>query len=600
MDWKTILLAFVLLAMPYAMADEGYGAGSDPFLSASLQDVNCKTTFMVSYISELSTMFNSSGLLNYSSKLTADTAQLQTLASSGDMAGYSAFLSSTYDVDIAQANTAIAAAQPWANATDEQKAAIAASYASLKADYNTCTASAVSSFANARIKSYVTKINKYRAERDRLAAMGLNTTGLDQILNDAQTEVMIPLQAALINASNHGGTPTSPPGNQTNVTTPGNDTNNTNNQTNTTLPGNDTNNTNNQTNTTLDNQTNTTTPEPISVISVTCALSNSSINSTLNISGMTLNIPYTIGNESNSISAVCNATGTSISCEVPNPPVGLNQNLSGLSATVGGVDFTCDVFANMVIPPTNTTNQTNTTTGNQTNTTNQTNSSNSTQTRSLVAQAIHQYCLFGGCKDGINFHLDAKFETEKLAETIAFMRQQNLSNSSLDLLDQAQGYVDDAKAVIAQVGTSDYARGQKQQITKDLNQASKLIKQALSNHRKEKKDKEDEQGQKDKEDGQGQKNKSNGANQGKKNDDNEDEHAPVLNFTQNQSTNSSLSQNSTAPTTNVTGNQTGTNVTGNQTWQGGHDDNEEESDNESGRSNNSGRNHDGGKDRGDD
>ena len=77
---------------------------------------------------------------------------------------------------------------------------------------------------------------------------------------------------------------------------------------------------------------------------------------------------------------------------------------------------------------------------------------NSTQ----IEQALRQYCMFNGCPQGTNFHLDAKFDIAKLGSILAKLR--TMSNDTSDL-QSAQGALNAASAELGAVGSSEYGNG---------------------------------------------------------------------------------------------------------------------------------------------
>lgn len=78
------------------------------------------------------------------------------------------------------------------------------------------------------------------------------------------------------------------------------------------------------------------------------------------------------------------------------------------------------------------------------------NSTNSSQIRKVLGS----YCLFSGCKNGLNYHLAAKFSTEELGLVIS--KLDNISNVNATLLNNATTTLANAKAELAIVGNSKY------------------------------------------------------------------------------------------------------------------------------------------------
>ena len=98
-----------------------------------------------------------------------------------------------------------------------------------------------------------------------------------------------------------------------------------------------------------------------------------------------------------------------------------------------------------------------------------------------VQNAIRTYCLYDGCINGTNFHLDAKFDLTR-ATIILNDLQTNSAAFNLDnaTVSQAQQDLTDAQTALNNVGTSAYQQGQSQTIFNDIQNASKIIVQLIT------------------------------------------------------------------------------------------------------------------------
>ena len=104
-------------------------------------------------------------------------------------------------------------------------------------------------------------------------------------------------------------------------------------------------------------------------------------------------------------------------------------------------------------------------------------SANSTQDAQSAART---YCLYNGCVNGTNFHLDAQFNLAR-AKIILDDLQTNAAAFNLDnsTLLQAQQDLSSAQSTLASVGTGVYQPGQEQAIFGNVQSASKLIVQLI-------------------------------------------------------------------------------------------------------------------------
>ncbi|MEK6981392.1 MAG: hypothetical protein AABX38_00550 [Candidatus Micrarchaeota archaeon] len=87
--------------------------------------------------------------------------------------------------------------------------------------------------------------------------------------------------------------------------------------------------------------------------------------------------------------------------------------------------------------------------------------------------ALKGYCLFDGCKDGANYHLEAKFEVQRLFAVLDNL--ENKTNVSTAKIAEAKGYLNNAQDVLDEVGTSQYTKDQKQTISSNVKSAVKAI-----------------------------------------------------------------------------------------------------------------------------
>lgn len=99
-----------------------------------------------------------------------------------------------------------------------------------------------------------------------------------------------------------------------------------------------------------------------------------------------------------------------------------------------------------------------------------------TNNQTKILAALNGYCLFDGCKNGTNYHLDAKFNIAKLYAIDA-----RLANSTNDTTDLNGALVDinNASAELAAVGTSQYTKSSSQQIWNNISAAGSLLLKAF-------------------------------------------------------------------------------------------------------------------------
>ncbi len=95
-----------------------------------------------------------------------------------------------------------------------------------------------------------------------------------------------------------------------------------------------------------------------------------------------------------------------------------------------------------------------------------------------IKKALKSYCLFDGCKDGVNFHLAAKYEIAKLALVISYA-ESKAGNST-----EAQAFLDKAKDSLAKAQTFLNSAGnarydyKKNGVWENIRESYKYIKEA--------------------------------------------------------------------------------------------------------------------------
>ncbi len=206
MEYKHAVLIALLLAMPLVSADSGNLTSQ--YLSASAQQVKCKTDFMVGVIDSITSTVNNSGSLSsFASALQSDESQLQTYADGGQVDSYRSYLQGTYDPELKSARDAIV---QWRladgrNTTASERQTLRSDYASLRSTFDSCELSAVKDYADAKVTGYQAILAEYQKKADNLSAKGIDTSNLTSLISQAQSTIVTPLQSALDSANDSKG-----------------------------------------------------------------------------------------------------------------------------------------------------------------------------------------------------------------------------------------------------------------------------------------------------------------------------------------------------------------------------------------------------------
>jgi hypothetical protein len=102
-------------------------------------------------------------------------------------------------------------------------------------------------------------------------------------------------------------------------------------------------------------------------------------------------------------------------------------------------------------------------------------------TEKEIKDALKKYCLFNGCKNGINYHLAARFEVAKLDLTINHLKSRPNLASSAEKLNTAQAKVEVAKNILNSIKTGVY---NDEEVWVNIDSAYKLIKELQGAYKK--------------------------------------------------------------------------------------------------------------------
>jgi hypothetical protein len=91
--------------------------------------------------------------------------------------------------------------------------------------------------------------------------------------------------------------------------------------------------------------------------------------------------------------------------------------------------------------------------------------------------AVKGYCLYDGCKEGDNFHLQAKFELAKLKTLAIMIEDREDSYKVSGNLSELKSSLTAAESALDEVGTSAYTDDSKREVWDNLNSAASAAKE---------------------------------------------------------------------------------------------------------------------------
>ena len=106
---------------------------------------------------------------------------------------------------------------------------------------------------------------------------------------------------------------------------------------------------------------------------------------------------------------------------------------------------------------------------------------NSATNTSQILKSFSSYCLFDGCQNGLNYHLDAKYYTQALGLGLGRLKQvPGLVNSSV--VSTMQGDISTASSALNATGPSVYTTNESTEIYTSLDGAVLALKNAILNY----------------------------------------------------------------------------------------------------------------------
>lgn len=199
MDLRCAML-FMLLAVPLVSAvPQGIGAYKDAGLAAAMDNVECKTDFMIGVMESMMEKVNdSSGLASQTDVLNSDVDALQGYADAGDAESFRTYVHGTYAGHMRDARQAIIDARKGLKGQD--RLGLAASYRDMRDEYDSCNFGSLKRFADAKKNAYREAIEDKREKLKNLSAKGVDTSGLGALVDGAEDEIVGPLEEELSDA----------------------------------------------------------------------------------------------------------------------------------------------------------------------------------------------------------------------------------------------------------------------------------------------------------------------------------------------------------------------------------------------------------------
>ena len=192
-----------MLLVPLVSAvPQGIGALKGAGLEAAMTNAECKTDFMVAVIDGMVAVLNDTG--NLSSQvdiLNSDIDTMQGYVDANDTDAFRAYVHGTYAQHMRDAKTAIKDARK-GQGFGKMKQQLKEQYDELKSTYDSCHFGTLKHAAETKVDGYKDALGRKRQKIQNLSAKGINTTELDELVDEAENEVVDPLENEVGDADN--------------------------------------------------------------------------------------------------------------------------------------------------------------------------------------------------------------------------------------------------------------------------------------------------------------------------------------------------------------------------------------------------------------
>jgi hypothetical protein len=173
------------------------------YLIAAAQFAQCKTNFTSAFVGQVTAAVpRLSGLGKFPTALQSETSQLASIAATGNVSAFRAYLSGTYDPELNLISTNVSAQLRNANLSRNQTLQLRQLYNGSFATYSACRINSVRNAALKKLSLFNGSIATYQNEAGTLSQQGLDVGTLTALLQSAKSQIIAPFAAAINGATN--------------------------------------------------------------------------------------------------------------------------------------------------------------------------------------------------------------------------------------------------------------------------------------------------------------------------------------------------------------------------------------------------------------
>jgi hypothetical protein len=196
MDYKYVVLALFLV--PMATASPGiFDEPKGDALDAAMEHVQCRAEFTIAVMESQMEHLGGNGLHDDIDAIEDDLEELQDLADNGDIHGFRSYLWVVFADNMLDARQNAMEHRNQANMTHQVRLKLRSDYFDAKDDFDSCNAGALSHYADAKLDGYNVLLEAAEERAENLSEKGLDTSGLEELIDDAQEQVVGPLEDEL-------------------------------------------------------------------------------------------------------------------------------------------------------------------------------------------------------------------------------------------------------------------------------------------------------------------------------------------------------------------------------------------------------------------
>ena len=427
-------------------------------LSSAYAYADCKAAFATGYASYASSLGGNLSVIGKDgAAFGSDASELGSIASSGNSSAFYLYLHNKFDPELNSLSYNITSSVRLSGINSTDMAKLRAYYNTSLAAYDACAANATESFGTRILLRYNESISEMLGTASSLSSKGINTTNLTALVQGAKTEIITPLASGLASAKNLSEAKA--------VVSEYCLFNGCDNGTNMHLAARFTLKKLKLELAYLESKSNSSSSNTGFSEAESNLTFASQVLASVGTSAYSGNQSAEIWSSLNRASARMRFGETREAAEAKIQEIeqnlhayyGISESLAARGLNTTQINYTLASAESEVIGPLSA-------------------MVNASANASQMRSAFESYCISNGCPDGMNFHIDARLESEALNATFArYVSRANASAINQSLIASFHNYYSAAESDIADAGTSQIQANESEAISAYLKNASDYL-----------------------------------------------------------------------------------------------------------------------------